>query len=250
MRWTIYVCGACGLKLEIGWSHGDYTSQNEPSKIYRARTRLICKGCGAQYAIDMTGKYRESAYQQLYEVILESYEPQNKLALMKLLRQKKEFGIKEAKDVVENLPYTMDSGIPKQDISYWEESFKGLNVNLKLKKSKHLPSKECGPSSPDRLLGTSRLVFLKGLPKKSPENYDETDYNAVCAIVDQHGTSKGWHEIKPTETKKNSYEEILLENQPCQICLVVGKISSDIRDGDACPHCKDKTLVMTYSFIT
>lgn len=244
MRWTIYVCRACGLKLEIGWSHGVPASQNEPLKQYSARTRLICKECGAQYAIDMAGKYRMDAYQQLYDVILETYESQNKIALMKLLRQQKSFGLNEAKDVVENLPYTLVSGIPKQYTSHWKEAFKEINVNVKLKKSKKMPIREFGPSLPDRLLGRNKPVFLEDRSKILSENYNDSNYDTVQAIIDLRGSEniEDWQELKPDETKNNSYAEILLAKQPCQICLAVGKISSEIQDGDACPHCKDKAL--------
>jgi len=111
------------------------------------------------------------------------------------------------------------------------------------------PLKDYGSHLPDRLLVLNRRIFLKGLPKKSPENYDDSDYEATYEIINQYRGDKSieWNEINPIETK---YNQILFSKQPCQICLTVGKIGADIRDGDPCPHCKEKTLIGTFSIIT
>jgi hypothetical protein len=76
------------------------------------------------------------------------------------------------------------------------------------------------------------------------ESHDDSNYDAVEAIINLRGSENDieWLEIMPIETKNNSYAEILLDKQPCQFCSAVGKISSEIQDGDACPHCKDKAL--------
>ena len=175
MRLTVYVCTACGLKLEIGWYHGIPAGQEEPLKRYTWRTHQICKECGAQYMIEMAGPKRESAYMH--------------------------------------------------------------------------PLKDYGLCFPDRLLGTNRQIFFKGLPKKSPENYDHSDYEAAGEIERQYRWDKRieWNEINPIETK---YNQILFSKQPCQICFTVGKIGGDIRTGDPCPHCKEKTLIGTFSIVT
>jgi hypothetical protein len=98
------------------------------------------------------------------------------------------------------------------------------------------PLKDYGSHLPDRLLVSNRQIFLKGLPKKAPENYDHSDYEAAGEIIRQYRGDKRieWNEINPIETK---YNQILFSKQPCQICLTVGKIGGDIRTGDACPHC-------------
>ncbi len=175
MRQTEYVCTACGLMLEIGWTHGVPSGHDEPLKWYTTRTRLICNECGAQYKIEMAGPFRISAYMQ--------------------------------------------------------------------------PLKDHGLPLPDRLLGTNRRIFLKGLPKKTPENYDHSDYEVAHAIIDQHRGHNldEWYEINPIETK---YNQILLSKQPCQSCLTVGKIGGDIRTGDACPHCKEQTLLSVFKIVT
>jgi hypothetical protein len=135
---TKYRCTACGLKIKIGWRWGGFTRSKDPLKIIRAmkkrseRTYLICKECGAQYMIVLTGQWRKCAYMHPVK------------------------------------PH----GLPLPDSLFWY-------------------------------------------------NCDE------------------WHEINPIETK---YNQIVLSKQPCQNCLTVGKIGSDIRTGDACPHCKEKTL--------
>ena len=102
---------------------------------------------------------------------------------------------------------------------------------------------------PDRLSVLNRRIFLKGLPKKSPENYDDSDYEAAREIIHQYRGDKRieWNEINPILSK---YNQILLSKQLCQICLTVGKIGGDIRDGDPCPHCKEKTLLYVFSIIT
>ena len=102
---------------------------------------------------------------------------------------------------------------------------------------------------PDRLLVLNRRIFLKGLPNKSPENYDHSDYEAANEIINQYRGGKRieWNEINPILSK---YNQILLSKQPCKICLAVGKIGGDIRTGDACPHCKEKALLSVFSFLT
>jgi len=175
MRLTVYVCTACGLKLEIGWYHGIPAGQEEPLKRYTWRTHQICRECGAQYMIEMAGPQRPSAY--MY------------------------------------------------------------------------PLKDYELCFPDRLLVSNRQIFLKGLPKKAPENYDESDCDAVRAIIHNHRGDKRieWNEINPIETK---YNQILFSKQPCQICFTVGKIGGDIQTGDTCPHCKEKTLLPVFEIIT
>ena len=253
MYWSIFVCGACGLKLEIGWVAYKPDWQYEPLKRYSAITRLICKECGTQYAIEMAGQHNMDAYQQLYEVIIDLYEPHNKLPFMKLLRQ---HGVKEAKakDIVENLPYTWKSGIPKHYTSAVEENFKdkglfkGIDVNVKLNKLRQIPIHKRGSSLPDRLLFKNKQVFLDELPEVYPDSYLCSNYDAIDAEIYKHrrNNDEEWQEIKPIEINNN---EIILEKQPCQNCLAVGKISSDIRGGDECPHCKDKTLIYIYSIV-
>ena len=136
---TKYSCTTCGLKIKIGWRWGGFTKSKDPLEIIRAmkkrseRTYLICKECGAQYMIVLTGQWRKCAYMHPVK------------------------------------PH----GLPLPDSLFWY-------------------------------------------------NGDE------------------WHEINPIETK---YNQIVLSKQPCQDCLTVGKIGSDIRTGDACPHCKEKTLL-------
>jgi hypothetical protein len=169
MDWSVYVCTICGLMIEIGWLRYVYTRTKDPLKSYSASMCLICKECGAQYMIELAGKWRRSAYLH--------------------------------------------------------------------------PLKDYGLSLTDRLWGRNRRTFLKGLPKKPPENYDRSDYGVANAIaIDQPREyyRDEWHEINPIETK---YNQIVLSKQPCHNCLTVGKIGADIRTGDACPHCKEKTLL-------
>jgi hypothetical protein len=110
------------------------------------------------------------------------------------------------------------------------------------------PLKDYGSHLPDRLLGLNRQIFLKGLPKKSPGNYDDSDYEAAREIIRQYRGDKSmkWNEINPIEIK---YNQILFSKQPCQICLTVGKIGGNIRDGDPCPHCKEETLLYVVSYM-
>ena len=111
------------------------------------------------------------------------------------------------------------------------------------------PLKDYGSHLPDRLFVLNRRIFYKGLPKKAPENYDDSDYEAAREIIDQYRGDERieWNEINPIETK---YNQILFSKQPCHICLTVGKIGGNIRDGDPCPHCKEETLLYVFSIIT
>jgi hypothetical protein len=111
------------------------------------------------------------------------------------------------------------------------------------------PLKDYGAHLPDRLFGLNRQIFLKGLPEKSPENYDDPDYEAAHEIINQYRGDKRieWNEINPIETK---YNQILFSKQPCQICLTVGKIGGNICTGDVCPHCKEKALLPVFSYLT
>ena len=84
--------------------------------------------------------------------------------------------------------------------------------------SSPFPGKKPEPSLPDRLLGVSK--------------------------------GRGWHEIKPIERKNNTHKEILLEKQSCQHCLAIGKISTEIKHGDICPQCKEKSLEYIGTIIT
>jgi hypothetical protein len=175
MDWGVYVCTACGLMIETGWLRYVYTRTKDPLKRYSASMCLICKECGAQYMIELAGKWRRSAYLH--------------------------------------------------------------------------PLKDYGLPLPDRLWGRNRRIFLKGLPKKSPENYDRSDRAVAFETArDQHrGYYRDeWHEINPIETKFN---QIVLSKEPCHICLTVGKIGVDIRSEDACPHCKETTLLGLYGML-
>ena len=173
MLWLVYVCTACGLKIEIGWKSLFFTRSKDPLKRAMKRvselTFLICKECGGQYMIELAGQWRKCAYMH--------------------------------------------------------------------------PVRPHGLPLPDSLFGLNRRIFLKGLPKKSPENYDDSDYEVARAIAKDQPIGwydcDEWHEINPIETK---YNQIVLSKQPCQNCLTIGKIGLDIRTEDACPHCKEKTL--------
>jgi len=111
----LYECSICQLRFSLGWLH-----YHNFETGYGAQSLLLCRACGTQYAIEIAMTDRGTAYKQYHDVIIESYAPESKLAVMKLLRRVKGLPLKQVKEVIEHLPYLLIHNVTNWELQHWK----------------------------------------------------------------------------------------------------------------------------------
>lgn len=71
---------------------------------------------------------------RVYDLILESVEPNKKIPIIKIVKEiKKDLNLKQAKDLVDNLPQTLFEKINKETADQWKQKLTEAGGNVKLK---------------------------------------------------------------------------------------------------------------------
>ena len=68
----------------------------------------------------------------VFNVILTGYEPAQKVKIIKEIKTMLNLGLKEAKDMVDNVPSTLYKDMPKQDAEKMIETLKGFGCQITL----------------------------------------------------------------------------------------------------------------------
>ncbi|WBY59468.1 50S ribosomal protein L12 [Plasmodium yoelii yoelii] len=83
---------------------------------------------------DGNSENEEEDENKVYDLILESVEPNKKIPIIKIVKEiKKELNLKQAKDLVDNLPHTLFEKINKETAESWKKKLTEAGGIVKLK---------------------------------------------------------------------------------------------------------------------
>ncbi|SCN62434.1 50S ribosomal protein L12, apicoplast, putative [Plasmodium chabaudi chabaudi] len=83
---------------------------------------------------DANAENEEEDENKVYDLILENVEPNKKIPIIKIIKEiKKELNLKQAKDLVDNLPHTLFEKINKETAESWKKKLTEAGGIVKLK---------------------------------------------------------------------------------------------------------------------
>ncbi len=219
---VLYECRSCNLRFTVGWFH--YHTFNTG---YCAKTLMVCTACGTQYAVEIACPDRGRATFHIHNVVIETYEPRQRVAIMKFLRKYQHLSLQQARETVEHLPITVAHDVPEWDIAQWQERSRLLDVTLAFPVIRTEPNPRYGPLMQDRLFGKQNPVFSEA-----------------------QDLAEEYHIIPTPSSQTLSRTEILLDNHVCQYCHTQGCFHDELHPPDGCPHCQQSTLVEKGGWVT
>ena len=210
-----YKCNNCGIEFSIGsyHYHGFETG-------YVGRNLNVCSKCGCQHAIEIAITASEERYNNVCEIVVNSYDNRGKKFLMLEIRKTKDCSLSEALSLVKSTPFTLYKELTEKGAKQKVNRLHDLGVYAESKVNERRNNPFFGLQTRDRFL-----------------------YNPIDSKED-------WKEI---QLKNSTYDgqRVVVSSLSCGNCnSKSGLVSKWDPSNMECPRCSKPELVLHGEWLT
>jgi hypothetical protein len=205
-------CRSCDLRFTIGWIESGF-----PVDGYGAVTRLVCRSCGTEHAVEIALRDRGPEQLTAYDVELAAVDDSCRRDAARVLGERFDMTTEEASEAMASLPLAIGRRLSAELVSDLRSAF-GDVATLNVTQVAAEPNPLYGPLQRDR--------FLAG---RGPR------FDDLVSL----------EQIEPAGARHGPCGEFDLEPQPCRSCGATGSLVGDpVEVGGSCPHCGRAPLTM------
>ncbi|MBC3916718.1 ribosomal protein L7/L12 [Undibacterium sp. CY18W] len=165
-----FKCLDCKLQFSVGGydSHRFWTG-------YSGFVLSVCRHCGTRHSIEVALHDRGEEFWKIFEIVIDVISEHSRVAMMMQLRQVKQMSLEEARQTINNLPFTFKQELTEDEAKDISEELSVLGIGTTIRVYEHRKNPHFGP------LMTNKL--------RSPgsPNFSDEDEQRTVQLIDFEG---------------------------------------------------------------